>query len=120
MRDFNCEVHLPATSKELAVLRLAGVLDSYSLPDLEKTLQDLMRDNRCRIVVNCERLRFISSAGMGLFLGTLGEVEKQGGSLSFAQVTQPEVHDAMSLLGFFEVFPVFDQETEAIKKNLRS
>ncbi len=119
MADFHCEVHLPELRPEVAVLRISGSLDAYALPDLEKTLQELIREKHCHVVVNCEKLRFISSSGMGLFLGTLGEVEKQGGSVSFVQVTQPEVHDAMSLLGFFEVFPVFDREAEAIQKHLQ-
>ncbi len=118
MADFKVEVDLPATRGDLAVVRLSGTLDSFSLQELEKTLQDLInKENRHHLVVNCQKLRFISSSGMGLFLGTLGEVEKLGGSVSFVQVTEPEVHDAMSLLGFFDVFPVFDQEIEAIQKH---
>jgi hypothetical protein len=32
------------------------------------------------------------------------------------QVNEPEVHDAMNLLGFFDIFPVYQQESEAIQK----
>lgn len=117
MGDFTVEVHMPTGRKDLAVIRLGGTLDSYSLTDLEKKIQDLVKSNRCHLVVNCEKLRFISSSGMGLFLGTLGEVEKQGGSICFAKVAEPEVHDAMNLLGFFDVFPVFEQELEAIQNS---
>ena len=99
------------------MLRLTGSLDTYSIPKLEKKIQGLIRDKRHHIVVNCQNLQFLSSPGMGLFLGTLGEVEKLGGSLVFAKVTQPEVHDAMSLLGFFDIFPVFEEEWEAVQKS---
>ncbi len=116
MSDFNLEVHLPATRSDAAIIRLTGSLDSLSMADLEKTLRQLVQEKRLHIIVSCQRLKFVSSAGMGLFLGILGEIEKQGGSLSFAQIAQPEVHDAMSLLGLFDVFPVFDQEADALKK----
>lgn len=116
MADFNVEVQRPATRNDLAVLRLDGTLDAFSIPELEKTVQGLLQEKRVHLVINCEKLKFISSAGMGLFLGALGEVEKRGGSISFARVCQPEVHDAMSLLGFFEVFPLFDEEGQAIQR----
>lgn len=117
MNEFNVEVHLPATRPDVAVIRLSGSLDAVSITELEKTFQELIQDKRRHLVVNCQKLRFVSSSGMGLFLGLLGEVEKQGGSLSFAQIAEPEVHDAMSLLGFFDVFPVYDQEIEAVQKS---
>ncbi|MDO8644812.1 MAG: STAS domain-containing protein [bacterium] len=115
MSDFTIELHEPAARNDMAVIRLTGTLDSYSLQELERSLGDLLQAGRHHLVINCQKLKFISSAGMGLFLGTLGEVEKKGGSLSFAQISQPEVHDAMNILGFFEVFKVFDQETQAVQ-----
>ncbi len=114
--DFNVDVYLPATRTDLAILRLKGNLDSFSLSTLEKKMKELLDAKRCHIVVNCQDLKFISSPGMGLFLGTLGEVEKIGGSFSFAQVVHPDVYDAMDLLGFFDVFPVYKEEWEAIQE----
>lgn len=116
MNEFDAEVFFPSGQSDVAVLRLSGNLDTYAVPDLEKKIETLLRENRHRIVVNCQKLKFISSPGMGLFLGTLGELEKQGGGIVFAKVTQPEVQDAMSLLGFFEIFPVCDEEWEAVQK----
>lgn len=115
--NFEAEVFFPAGHAEVAVLRLNGSLDTYSVSDLEKKIQGLLQENRRHIVVNCQKLRFLSSPGLGLFLGTLGELEKKGGSLSFAKISEPEVHDAMSLLGFFDIFPVFNEEWEAIQKS---
>ncbi len=116
MGEMNVDVIKPATRSDLAVIRLSGIVDALTLPDLEKTLHDLMGEKRFNIVVNCQKLKFISSSGMGLFLGILGEVEKQGGAICFSQVLQPEVHDAMNLLGFFDIFPLYNQEVEAVQQ----
>jgi len=118
MSEFKVDIHLPPSRADAAVIRLSGTLDTYCLGELEKTFENLIRENRNHLIVNCEQLKFISSAGMGLFLGTLGEVEKDGGTLCFAKVSEPEVHDAMSLLGFFDVFKIFENEEEAIRVNL--
>lgn len=116
MPDFDTEVFLPEAQTDMAILRLSGSLDSYSLPSLEKKIHQLIHEeNKTRVVVNCSKLKFISSPGMGLFLGSLGDLEKRGGRIVFSNVVQPEVHDAMSLLGFFDVFPFFDEEREAMR-----
>lgn len=115
MPDFQCETYLPPKAAEVAVLRLSGNLDSYSLPELEKNIKKLVAEGRTKLVVNFHKLKFLSSPGMGLFLGTLGELDKKSGKIVFAEVMQPEVHDAMNLLGFFDVFRLYEQEAEAIQ-----
>ncbi len=117
MAEFNVEVDTLKTQSNLAILRLSGSLDSYSVGQLEKVFSELMTDQKIHLVVNCQKIKFISSAGIGLFLGTLSELEKQGGSLCLAEVVSPEVRDVMSVLGLFDVFRVFEQETEALRKN---
>ncbi len=121
MPDFDFEIFLPETHTDVAILRLSGSLDSYSLPALDKKIHQLIHDdNKSKFVVNCSKLKFISSPGMGLFLGSLGDMEKRGGRIVFSNVVQPEVHDAMSLLGFFDVFSFFDEEREAVRNLHRS
>jgi anti-sigma B factor antagonist len=117
MAHFNAEIFMPPGNADVAVLRLEGSLDAYSLPDLEKKMKQAIAEERHRIIVNCKKLKFLSSPGMGFFLGTLGELEKKGGSIVFVEISQPEVHDAMNLLGFFDVFSVFNDEKEALEKS---
>lgn len=115
MPDFSVEAYLPPNRTDVGVIRLQGSLDSYSLNGLEKKIREMVDSKRYYLVINCKKLKFLSSPGMGLFLGALGDVEKQGGGLVFAEVTQPEVHDAMNLLGFFDIFSLYEQEKEAIE-----
>ena len=100
-----------------AVVRLIGSLDTFAVPMLEKKLQELIEAQNIRLIINCQKLRFLSSPGIGLFMGCLGDLEKRGGGIIFAEVAQPEVYDAMKLLGFFEVFPVYGTEQEALQGN---
>lgn len=116
MANFEIDIELPVSQPKTAVIRLGGSLDSFALPTLERKIQELMREGRYSLVVNLQKLRFISSPGMGLFLGTLGELEKHGGGIVFTRISEPEVYDAMNLLGFFDVFTVCDEESEAIQK----
>ena len=114
MAHFDVEVLCADSQPEKAVLRLIGSLDAFALSQIEKRIQSLIRDeHKIKLVVDCGKLKFISSPGLGLFLGTLNELEKRGGKLVFSQVTHPDVNDAMSCLGFFDIFKSYDSEEEA-------
>jgi anti-sigma B factor antagonist len=52
--------------KEISVLYLKGYLDAHTAPDFEKALQELVDENRVRIIVNLVDLSYISSAGLGV------------------------------------------------------
>lgn len=116
MGNFKSEIHLLKNRSDLAILRLQGSLDSFSVGDLETTLKEMIRDRRYHLILNCQGLKFISSSGMGLLLGILGDVEKHGGSIRLVQVNDPEIKDAMNLLGLLDIFPVSDQESDALQK----
>ncbi len=116
MKHFDIEIFLPDNSPHIAILRLSGSLDAFSIGDLEKKIGELLEGQRKDLVINLKNLKFLSSPAMGLFLGTLGELEKRNGTLRLVEITNPEVHDAMNLLGLFEVFPVHASESEALSK----
>ena len=116
MSDFFCEIFNPTSHATVVVLRLKGNLDSFSLPGLELKIKDAIQQGQIHFVVNCEKLKFLSSPGMGLFLGTLGELEKQNGKIVFTHIDDEEVRDAMDMIGFFDVFKVYADEEEAIQK----
>ncbi len=116
MSHFDVEVLFSENQPQKAVLRLTGSLDAFALSQVEKRIQTLIRDEqKIKLVVDCGKLKFISSPGLGLFLGTLNEVEKRGGKLIFSQVVNPEVNDAMDCLGFFDIFKTYPTEEEAYK-----
>lgn len=115
MASFQIETWLPPERGDLSVVRLDGSLDASSIERVEKALQGLPPE-RPLVLVNCRKLKFISSSGLGLFLETHGRLEGQGGKVIFTEVVQPEVHDAMNLLGFFDVFDTAESEAEGLKK----
>ncbi|QQR79531.1 MAG: STAS domain-containing protein [Deltaproteobacteria bacterium] len=116
MSHFDVEVLFSENQPSKAVLRLVGSLDAFALSQIEKRIQTLIRDEqKIKLVVDCGKLKFISSPGLGLFLGTLNELEKRGGKLIFSQVIHPDVNDAMSCLGFFDIFQAYNSEEEAYR-----
>lgn len=52
-----------------------------------------------KIVVDCERLSYISSAGLGVFMGFIEEVREQGGDIKICGLTS-KVKQPFEILGF--------------------
>lgn len=95
------------------VLDLMGELDAYTMPELEAAFEKCQQEGHHKIVVNGAQLLYISSAGLGVFLGDIDEIRKQGGDIKIASL-KPYVFNAFDLLGFLQLFTIVETEEEAI------
>jgi anti-sigma B factor antagonist len=56
-----------------------------------------------RIIVDCEKLTYISSAGLGVFMGFVEEVRDQGGDIKICGLTE-KTKQPFEILGFDSLF----------------
>ena len=110
MRNFSVRFH---STRAVEVLDLVGELDAHTVAELEAAFQKCQQDGNHQIVVNGARLRYISSAGQGVFMGYIDEIREQGGDIKIAALT-PHVFNVFDLLGFPLLFNIVDTEEEAI------
>jgi len=101
--------------EEISVLYLKGYLDAHTAPDFEKALQELVDENRVRIIVNLVDLSYISSAGLGVFMGFIEDIRKKKGDIKLAEPSD-KVFRVFDLLGFPVLYEIFQKEEEAIQK----
>lgn len=99
--------------QELDVLDLDGELDAHTAPQLEEALQNLLNKHKYQIIVNCKKLEYISSAGLGVFMAYIEDVRSLGGDIKLSNL-KPGVYHVFDLLGFPSLYDIFDDEREAI------
>jgi anti-sigma B factor antagonist len=99
----------------VSVLELKGYLDAHTAPKLEEALQNLMKNSRFNIVVNCRDLSYISSAGLGVFMAFIEDVRKHRGDIKLTNMS-PKVYNVFDLLGFPLLYEIFKDEQEAITR----
>jgi len=104
---------------DIAVLRLKGYLDAHTAPDLESALQKLIDDKRVKIVVNFKDLTYISSAGLGVFMGFIEEVRGGGGDIKLTDMNQ-KIYRVFDLLGFPTLFEISNEENLAVNNFSKS
>jgi len=81
------------------VLALDGFLDAHTAPQFEKVIEDNLKAGRVWLIVDCARLTYISSAGLGVFMSFLEEIREQGGDLKVASLDD-NVYQVFDVLGF--------------------
>jgi anti-sigma B factor antagonist len=98
----------------VAILYLKGFLDAHTAPDLEKAIRDLVDENLFNILVNFTDLDYISSAGLGVFMGFIEDIREQQGDIRMSNMT-PKVYKIFDLLGFPKLYKIFPEENEALE-----
>ena len=110
MNDFRIEQEFRGT---VGVVRLTGALDMYSLPRLGTQLSALFQQQHFNVLLDCEDLHYIASAGLGALIGFAKRFRDMGGDLKLVNVPG-SVYQIIELLGFTKVLRVYNQEEEAL------
>lgn len=87
------------------ILSLHGFLDAHTAPRFEAAVGEELREGRSRLVVDCGRLDYISSAGLGVFMTFIDEARAAGGDIKLAAI-QPKVYQIFDVLGFPALFDI--------------
>lgn len=95
------------------VVALGGRLDAVTTPDYERRVQELIAGGESRLVLDLERLEYISSAGLRGLLLTARLLKAQGGQVRFANVTG-DVRSVFDMSGFSNMFPVEESVAAAL------
>lgn len=82
---------------------LTGRLDTAASSQFAKDMQPLMALTHKRIILDCEKLEFISSSGLRLFLTLRKESIAHGGEVCISGMC-PEVKQVFALTGFMTLF----------------
>lgn len=104
-----------APNGEAHVLSLAGFLDAHTAPQFEKAIEDNLKAGRVNLIVDCARLTYISSAGLGVFMSFLEEIRDQGGDLKVAAL-DPKVYQVFEVLGFPALLDIQPSVAEALAR----
>ena len=104
------ELPPPDDGDAIHVLDLAGELDAHTAPEFENALQGCLDRDHTRLVVAGDELRYVSSAGLGVFMAFLEPIRQRGGDLKIAALSD-DVFEVFDLLGFpllFDLAPSVD------------
>ena len=103
------------TSEEMgvAVVAAVGSIDSKTAPELEKALVKLLAEKKREIVLDLERLDYVASAGLRVFVMIGKRLQAERGRLALCAVN-PSVMKVLEVSGFVVLFAIRGSRQEAI------
>jgi anti-sigma B factor antagonist len=100
--------------KSSDLVKANGRVDSYTAPDLDKALEEIINAGRYKIVLNMSDVEFISSAGLRVLISTQKKCKKfNRGELVLSAIPE-RVYTALDLAGFIPLFKITDNDTDAV------
>ncbi|MCE5308290.1 MAG: STAS domain-containing protein [Acidobacteriales bacterium] len=101
-------------SGPVTVLELDGRLDSHTSEVLETALSESWARGATRIVLDCERLRYVSSAGLQVLLVAGQLAESKSGRIVFCRLRR-NLGEIFEMTKFDAIFSVYASAEEALE-----
>jgi anti-sigma B factor antagonist len=99
---------------DISVLCVSGKIDAVTSKDLEVALIGLIDKNKNFLVVNMEKVEFLSSSGLRVLMASLNKLKHKDGDLLLAAL-QPFVKDVFFMTGANRFFSIYPCQEDAIK-----
>ncbi|MBX3008692.1 MAG: STAS domain-containing protein [Melioribacteraceae bacterium] len=115
MAEFNANLR---DHGSVSVIDLKGYLDAHTAPDLENVFNSLINKKQFQVVVNFNELKYISSAGLGVFMAYVETMRENSGDIKFSNM-KDNVFNIFDLLGFPMLYEFYKDETDAVQKFIK-
>ncbi len=100
--------------KGVIVVKLIGNLDTNTAPDAESEINSWLEKGTQKMVINLEETRYVSSAGLRIFLIAAKKMTASGGAVKFCCPNEV-VQEILDISGFSTILDVKKTEEEALE-----
>lgn len=91
----------------IEIITLSGILNADTSPRLEDVLEKVAERPEPKVLMFIPELTYISSAGIGCFIGVIKKIRTKGGDIRFVKMDS-RVLRVFSLLDMTDFFKTFD------------
>ena len=96
----------------ITILDVDGAIDAHTAPRFDEFLDAAISSQNVRLVMNCDALMFVSSAGIGVITGAAKRCRDLNGDLRLCNVREP-VRKVIDMLGLQSILRIYDGERAA-------
>jgi anti-anti-sigma factor len=95
------------------VLRIDGRIDASSSPILERKINQLIEENHSHLLLDFNRVDYLSSAGMRVLLAATKKMKAKNGDLILFSL-HDEVSSTVRMAGFDKILHICANEKDAL------
>ena len=96
------------------ILFLKGRMDASSAKELKIKIQQIIKTNEPRVVIDLGEIDFIDSSGLGTLVAGYRLVSQEGGDVRLASPT-PQTQSLLELTRMDKLFDIFDHHLKAFE-----
>jgi len=97
----------------VVVVKLLGNLDTNTAPDAESEIDNWLEKGTQKMVINLEETKYVSSAGLRIFLATAKKMTAREGAVKLCCPNEV-VQEILDISGFSTILDVKKTEEEAL------
>ena len=109
----NLDLRIIKEENGVACIELKGRLDSTNANDLDIALLSLINEGVSNIILSCEALRYVSSAGLGVFLKAFKQISKQDNGHFLLCAVAENIKRVLKITGFADFIPIYNDYPQA-------
>lgn len=98
---------------DIKTMVFEGNLETNTAAQAEQEINSLIKSGTKNILINFEKLNYISSAGLRVLLSTSKQLKSKQGMLCICCLNET-VAEIFEMSGFSTIFNVYDTEAEAL------
>lgn len=98
----------------IPIISIEGRLDAYTSVDLEESINELIDAGNLQIIVNFDKIDYISSSGLRVMLATLKQLKQVHGDVKLCCL-KSYIREIFDIAGFTQLFEIYEKEDDAFK-----
>lgn len=95
------------------VVTLIGRLDGFNAPDLEAKAKEAVERGDVNVLLDCERMEYVSSAGLRAVIVSAKQCQQHDGKLTLCSL-QPDCKEVFEVSGFMKILDAYDTRDAAL------
>lgn len=95
------------------LVRVSGRIDACNADEFDGAVSAAIEDNGCRVLMDLEKLSYISSAGLRTFPRVARKLRGESAELALCAMPDP-IRRVFAITGFDTVIPIFPSRAEAL------
>ena len=99
---------------ETNVLQIEGRLDTTNYGELEHHLSSMTENNEMKILLDLEKLEYISSSGLRILLMFLKKLKAADGRFMLCGLSS-DIREIFEISGFINIFEIFENQETALE-----
>lgn len=98
--------------EDIRIIQVLGEVDASSSIQLDNEINAFLESGEKKILIDCEGLNYISSAGLGVFMSYIQEFENQGVKIAIFGLSE-KVRNVFQILGLDQLMRIEKTKEQA-------